>query len=326
MPLSAVKVENVFFEDQQPASSDSRAELLSGLRRPQKQVDPKYFYDARGSDLFEQITQLDEYYPTRTEMAILQRHATEIADYCGPDCVLIEPGSGSSEKVRLLLDGVRPAAYVPLDISADFLYESAIKLGREFPWLQVHAICADFADDWHARTELPAGRRVVFYPGSTIGNMEPPVAGRFLADMRQWIGADGGLLIGVDLHKQESLLNAAYNDASGVTAEFNLNILNTINRIAGADFDAGNFSHQAIYNRRLQRVEMHLVSDTPQTVRINGSAISFRKGETLHTENSYKYTLDDFRSLVESAGYTLQKSWLDEARLFSVHFLAARKR
>ncbi|MCB1688661.1 MAG: L-histidine N(alpha)-methyltransferase [Halioglobus sp.] len=322
MPVTAARVENVLFEDQQPVPSDSRAELVSGLQKPQKQVNPKYFYDARGSELFEQITRLDEYYPTRTEIAILQRHAAEMADFCGPDCVLIEPGSGSSEKVRLLLDSVRPAAYVPLDISADFLYESAVKLGREFPWLQIHAICADFASQWHAHTELPAGRRVIFYPGSTIGNMEPSVARDFLANLRQWIGADGGVLIGVDLQKQEHLLNAAYNDASGVTADFNLNILNSINRIAGADFDADHFSHRAIYNRQLQRVEMHLVSDTSQTVNVNGGAIKFSKGETLHTENSYKYSLDDFHALITAAGYSLQKSWLDDKRLFSVHFLA----
>ena len=322
MPLPAARVENVFFEDQQPVPSDSRAELIAGLQQTQKQVNPKYFYDARGSDLFEQITQLHEYYPTRTEIAILRRHAAEIAEFCGRDSVLIEPGSGSSEKVRLLLNSLRPAAYVPLDISATFLYESAVKLGREFPWLQVHAICADFADQWHARTRLPAGRRVIFYPGSTIGNMEPAVARQFLADMRQWIGADGGVLIGVDLHKSEDLLNAAYNDASGVTAEFNLNILNSINRIAGADFDAQHFSHSANYNRQLNRVEMHLVSDTVQTVKVNGSVITFSKGETLHTESSYKYSLESFNALIESAGYTLQKSWLDEKRLFSVHFLS----
>jgi dimethylhistidine N-methyltransferase len=235
--------------------------------------------------------------------------------------VLIEPGSGSSEKVRLLLNSIRPTAYVPLDISADFLLESALKLGREFPWLRIQAICADFAHQWHKHTTLPEGRRVIFYPGSTIGNMEPPVAQEFLTGLRQWIGADGGVLIGVDLHKPEHLLNAAYNDASGVTAKFNLNILSAINRVTGANFDAQAFSHKAIYNQQLKRIEMHLVSDTPQTVKINGSVIDFSEGETLHTENSYKYSLEDFEALVESAGFSLRKSWLDEKRLFSVHFL-----
>ena len=322
MPVTAARIDNVFFEDQQPVPSDSRAELVAGLKQSQKQVNPKYFYDARGSDLFEQITHLHEYYPTRTEISILRRHADEMARFCGPDCVLIEPGSGSSEKVRLLLNSLRPSAYVPLDISADFLYESAVKLGQEFPWLQVHAICADFSNQWHVRTQLPAGRRVIFYPGSTIGNMEPSVAQAFLADLRAWIGADGGVLIGVDLHKSEDLLTAAYNDSSGVTAEFNLNILNSINRIAEADFEPKNFSHKAMYNRQLQRIEMHLVSDTPQTVEVGGSVIKFARGETLHTENSYKYSLEAFKALIEAAGFTLQKSWLDERKLFSVHFLS----
>ena len=326
MPVAAAKVDNVLFEDQHPVPSDSRAELLTGLQKKQKEVNPKYFYDARGSELFEQITRLDEYYPTRTEIAILQRHAAEMARICGPDCVLIEPGSGSSEKVRLLLNSLRPAAYVPLDISASFLYESAVKLAREFPWLQVQAICADFSNAWHAHTELPAGRRVIFYPGSTIGNMEPSVAQDFLADLRRWIGADGGVLIGVDLHKSEALLNAAYNDARGVTAEFNLNILNAINRVAEADFDTQRFSHRAIYNRQLQRIEMHLVSEVGQTVRVDDNVINFHKGETLHTENSYKYTIEGFTELIEAAGFSLQKSWLDEEQLFSVHFLSVASR
>ncbi|MEE4145119.1 MAG: L-histidine N(alpha)-methyltransferase [Halieaceae bacterium] len=323
MPATAPKLQNVIFEDQQPDAGESRAELLAGLQLPQKKINPKYFYDARGSELFEQITELQEYYPTRTEIDILKRHAGEIARYCGSDCVLVEPGSGSSEKVRLLLDSVRPAAYVPVDISADFLYESALKLGSEFPWLTVHAICADFADQWQSRTELPEGRRVVFYPGSTIGNMEPRDATAFLSSLRQWIGSDGGVLVGVDLHKSEQVLNAAYNDARGVTARFNLNILNSVNKLADADFSGKKFTHRAFYNRHLKRIEMHLVSREVQTVNVNGSAIQFDKGETLHTENSYKYSLQDFEALAGAAGFSLQKSWLDDNKLFSVHYLGA---
>lgn len=321
MPSSPPKPDNVVFEDQQPARTQSREELLAGLQLDQKQVNPKYFYDARGSELFEQITRQEEYYPTRTEMAILSDFATEMAEKCGADCVLIEPGSGNSEKVRLLLDAIQPAAYVPVDISADFLYETAVKLGLEFPWLNIHAICADFADQWQERTELPAGRRVVFYPGSTIGNMEPRGAQQFLSDLRQWIGRDGGILIGVDLHKSEELLNAAYNDSRGVTAEFNLNILNSLNSMLDGEFHDHAFSHRAFYNKERQRIEMHLVSKESQSVKINGSSIQFDKGETLHTENSYKYTLEDFSSLSEAAGLVLEKSWLDEGGLFSVHYL-----
>jgi dimethylhistidine N-methyltransferase len=279
-------LENVIFEDQHPAAGDSRAELLAGLNQSQKKINPKFFYDARGSELFEQITQLQEYYPTRSERSILATNATEIAQYCGDDCVLIEPGSGSSEKVRLLLEAMRPAVYMPLDISSEFLCQSAIKLGREFPWLRIHAICADFSDQWQERTELPAGRRVVFYPGSTIGNLEPQRAHQFLSGLCHLVGDDGGVLIGVDLHKSEQLLTAAYNDEQGVTAEFNLNVLNSVNKLTDAEFRHEDFSHHAFYNEDLRRIEMHLVSKASKTVKINGSSIDFQKGETLHTENS----------------------------------------
>ena len=321
MPAIGPSADNVFFEDQLPSPSDSRAELLAGLQQPQKMINPKFFYDARGSELFEQITQLPEYYPTRTERAILVENAAEIAECCGSDCVLIEPGSGSSEKVRLLLDALRPVAYMPLDISAEILYESALKLGREFPWLSVYPICTDFSDHWKMHAELPAGRRVVFYPGSTIGNLEPQDAQVFLSELHQWIGDDGGVIIGVDLHKSEKLLNAAYNDAGGVTAEFNLNILNSVNKLTDGDFRLQSFSHRAFYNRELSRIEMHLESKESQVVKVNGSSIVFRKGETLHTENSYKYSLESFAALTYAAGLTLNNSWVDEENLFSVHYL-----
>ena len=321
MPVDCSEPDNVVFENQQPARTANRAELLAGLQLEQKQVNPKYFYDARGSALFEQITRQQEYYPTRTEKAILRDYAAEIATHCGAGCVLIEPGSGNSEKVRLLLDAMRPAAYVPVDISAEFLYEAAVKLGLEFPWLKIRAICADFGGQWQASTKLPAGRRVVFYPGSTIGNMEPHDARDFLSGLRQWLGEDGGILIGVDLHKSEQVLNAAYNDASGVTARFNLNILNALNNMLDGDFREQAFSHRAFYNSELKRIEMHLVSKESQVVALNGSSIRFDKGETLHTENSYKYTLEDFSRLSEAAGLVLEKSWLDANELFSIHYL-----
>lgn len=254
-------------------------------------------------------------------MAILNQHAAEIAVCCGDDCVLIEPGSGSSEKVRLILDNVRPVSYVPLDISVEFLYESAVKLGREFPWLNIHAICADFSDSWQARTNLSSGRRVIFYPGSTIGNMDPQDAQTFLSGLRHWIGDDSGVLIGVDLQKSEQILHAAYNDAKGVTAEFNLNIFNSINKYTGANFNPENFYHQAFYNQTLKRIEMHLVSKKNHTVDIEGSVIAFDKGESLHTENSYKYSMESFTSLCNAAGFVVTKSWLDEEELFSVYYL-----
>ncbi|HCD56629.1 L-histidine N(alpha)-methyltransferase [Haliea sp.] len=320
-PARGAAPANVVFENLHPAQTESRAELLAGLQLPQKRVDPKYFYDVRGSELFEQITQQPEYYPTRTEKGILDRYATEIAACCGAGCVLIEPGSGNSEKVRLLLKALRPAAYVPVDISSEFLYATAVKLGGEYPWLKVHAVCADFGSPWQEQVQLPVGRRVVFYPGSTIGNMEPSQAQAFLSGLRRWLGRDGGILIGVDLHKSAALLNAAYNDSRGVTAQFNLNILNALNRQADGNFRQDAFSHRAFYNSELKRIEMHLVSNEAQTVAVNGRSIHFRQGETLHTENSYKYSLQHFSALSESAGFALEKSWLDADELFSVHYL-----
>ena len=321
MKHQKVAQDNVLFHDQHPGAGDSRREVLAGLERPQKIVNPKFFYDAAGSALFDRITRLPEYYPTRTEITILTENAGEIADCCGRGCVLIEPGSGSSEKVRLLLDAIRPGAYVPLDISADFLYQSALQLGEEFPWLKIHAICADFSHDWHLSAGLPEGRRVVFYPGSTIGNLEPAAAGRFLARVRDWMRPDGGALIGVDLHKSADILNRAYNDAAGVTADFNLNLLESLNRLLGARFDRDDFRHLAFYDTEQRRIEMHLVSREEQVVPYEGGVIEFAPGETIHTENSYKYTQEGFAELAEGAGLVVCRSWLDSEALFSVHYL-----
>ncbi len=317
----ALDVENVLFENQNPHSVDSKAELLQGLQKTPKIINPKYFYDTRGSELFECITELDEYYPSRTERKILRECASEIADYCGRGTVLIEPGSGSSEKVRLLLNELRPTSYVPMDIAAEFLQRSALKLGQEFPWLNVQAVCADFADAKLSQLNLPDEKRIVFYPGSTIGNMEPGQAQQFLKSLHQWVNDDGGLLIGVDLHKESSVLNAAYNDAKGVTADFNLNILHNINNLLGASFNTDYFQHHAFYNEQLQRIEMHLKSTEDHIVSVADTAIAIAKDETIHTENSYKYTVDGFIALARKAGFMSKKVWLDERALFSVHYL-----
>jgi dimethylhistidine N-methyltransferase len=321
MKQPLAKLENVRFEDQHPSQGDVRQELLWGLNQGQKTINPKFFYDARGSDLFDQITRLPEYYPTRTEVGILRRNRLEIAEYCGQSCIFIEPGSGNSAKVRILLETLKPGAYVPVDISAEFLHRSALQLGNEFPWLQVHAICADFSHNWNMSKALPEGKRVVFYPGSTIGNLEPAAAIAFLARLRGWMGTDGGALIGVDLHKSTSRLEAAYNDSQGVTADFNLNVLDRINGLLPAKFDRDTFSHHAFYNVGMQRVEMHLVSQAEQTVPCNGASIHFREAETIHTENSYKYSLAGFAALAVEAGLAIHRSWLDDEQLFSVHYL-----
>jgi L-histidine Nalpha-methyltransferase len=315
------QLDNVDFDDQHPSQGDSRRELLTGLVMSQKCINPKYFYDERGSELFDQITQLPEYYPSRTEAGILTQYSDEIAVFCQRDCVLIEPGSGSSEKVRLILNALKPRAYVPLDISSKFLFRSAVKLGEQYPWLNIHAICADFSHDWTLPNHVPKGRRVVFYPGSTIGNLEPEAAVAFLSRLRRWVDVDGGLLIGVDLHKPEPILHAAYNDGAGITAAFNLNLLNHVNRLLDASFDLDNFSHRAFYNSEKQRIEMHLVSEMQQQVACDGVEINFSSGETIHTESSYKYTLDSFSDLADRAGFVIKKTWIDEKQLFSVHYL-----
>ena len=321
--LTLTAAGNVSFRNEHPAAGDNREEVLAGLKQAQKVINPKYFYDEKGSQLFDRITRLPEYYPTRTEIDILTRHRQEISEACEKGCLFIEPGSGSCEKARLLLDDLQPSAYVPVDISADFLLQAAIQLGKEYPWLAVRAVCADFNNSWSFVDDLPAGKRVVFYPGSTIGNLEPDNALKFLKRVRAMVGTAGGMLIGVDLHKSSTRLNAAYNDTQGITAEFNCNVLVCLNGLLDAEFDPATFAHHAFYNNEKQRIEMHLVSEQAQTVRCNGSHIEFDKGETIHTENSYKYTLAGFTALAAKAGLRLERSWLDDDDLFSVHYLSA---
>lgn len=317
----ASEPQNLSFTDLHPSVGDSRAEILEGLAAEKKSVNPKWFYDERGSELFDAITRLPEYYPTRTEKQILSANAAAIGERCANDCILLEPGSGSCEKVRLLLDAVRPAAYAPVDISADFLRAAATELAAEYPWLSVEAVCADFNRDWSFVDSLPAGRRIVFYPGSTIGNLEPHSARQFLEQIRDVVGSGGGAIIGVDLHKSRDILHAAYNDAAGVTAAFNLNVLSRLNTLMDAAFDPALFRHEAFYNEQARRIEMHLVSAEQQTVRVNGTYVEFDQDETLHTENSYKYTIDDFADLAASAGLALEQTWTDADNLFSVHYL-----
>lgn len=310
-----------FYAQKMAQHTDQREELLAGLTNHQKRIDPKFFYDQRGSELFEAITQTPEYYPTRTERTILAECAESIADYCGRGSVLIEPGAGSCEKVRLLLESIQPSVYVPMDISGSFLKQSAQRLTQEFPWLDVHALCADFHQADLEAIDLPEAKRVVFYPGSTIGNMEPQKAGDFLSRMAVWIGAGGGILLGVDLHKSEDILDAAYNDSEGVTADFNLNVLVHINQLLDGDFELQNFRHQASYDTEQQRIQMHLISQVSHQVKLNGRHLAFERGEAIHTENSYKYSLEGVKALAAYAGLTHKQAWMDDDQLFSVHYL-----
>jgi dimethylhistidine N-methyltransferase len=300
------------------------ADVLAGLARPRKRLPSKYFYDAAGSRLFDRITELDEYYPTRTELAIMRAHAGAMAARCGPRCLLVELGAGSLVKVRLLLDRLdRPAGYVPVDVSGDHLRAAAGALAADYPGLAVRPVVADFTRPF----ELPpaaAARRVVYFPGSTIGNFDPADADALLARVARLVGPGGGLLLGVDLRKTPAVLEPAYNDARGVTAAFNRNLLVRINRELGADFDPAAFRHRAVYNGERSRIEMHLVSAADQRVRVGGRTFAFRAGESIHTENSYKYDLADLARRAAGCGLGVDETWTDERRYFAVLYLTAR--
>lgn len=308
------------FEDNLPVISSLYDEVIDGLKQTPPAIPPKYFYDETGSKLFDAICETPEYYPTRTEIGLLNQNINEISECIGPDCLLIEPGSGSSHKVRVLLEAIRPHTYMPMDISGDYLHSVAKKLVIEYPYLRVHASCIDYT----APMELPAYpenlRRVAFFPGSSIGNFEPDCAVSFLSNIATLVQPTGGLLIGVDLKKDPSILNAAYNDKAGFTAAFNVNVLKRINAELGADFKTEKFKHRAFYNGNKGRIEMHLVSQTRQQVHINEHCFTFLPGEYIHTENSYKYSIDEFKTLAIKAGFKPVKVWTDAAQLFSVHY------
>ena len=307
------------------ATARFRNDVVAGLSGPRKTLPCKYLYDERGSALFERICDLDEYYPTRTELGILETHVGEMAERLGPRCLLVEYGSGSSRKTRLLLDRLhQPAAYVPIDISREALAASARSLASAYPQLEVLPVCADYTEPLELpRPRRPALRRGVFFPGSTIGNFTPPEAQRFLGRMARVAGPGGCILLGVDLRKERAVLEAAYDDAQGVTAAFNKNLLVRINRELGADFDVARFRHLARWDAAAGRIEMHLVSEIEQSVRLADCRIRFAAGETIHTENSYKYELGHFAALAAQVGLAVRRVWTDAGALFSVQYLTA---
>ena len=301
-----------------------RDDVFEGLSRDQKELPCKYFYDDRGSELFNTICGLDEYYPTRTETALLQAHGGEMADLIGPGVCLIEFGCGSLLKTRLLLDALTsPAAFVPIDISADHLMQSAAALAADYPDLEVLPVVADFTRPVRlpAKARKASKNRVGFFPGSTIGNFDHAGAADFLATVADMVGGGGALLIGVDLKKDQDILVRAYDDAQGVTAAFNLNVLERINRELGGCFDIKTFRHRALYNGAEGRIEMHLVSEKDQTVAVHDRDFTFTEGETIHTENSYKYHVEEFSSLAAGAGFRTARTWVDGDGLFSLHYL-----
>ncbi len=301
-----------------------REDVLAGLARPQKAIPPKYFYDERGAALFERICELPEYYPTRTEMAIMRGAIGEVARLLGPETELIEFGSGAGIKTRLLIEHCRPAIYVPIDIAEPQLRVTGAALAADYPWLNVSGIVADFAGPV-ALPEfvLPIRRRVIYFPGSTIGNFTPEEALAFMQRCRALLGPGGILLVGVDLKKDKAVLDAAYDDAAGVTAEFNLNLLHRINRELDGDFVVKRFRHVAYYDEAQGRIEMHLESGYAQIAHVAGQRFDFRPGETIHTEISCKYGVDEFQALAARARFHPERVWTDADRLFSVHALMA---
>ncbi|HYM30525.1 MAG TPA: L-histidine N(alpha)-methyltransferase [Candidatus Cybelea sp.] len=311
------------FHDLAPAQESFRDAVLTGLSQPAKRIPCKFLYDARGSELFERICELPEYYPTRTEMRLLRRFANEIAAAIGPRCQLVEFGSGASAKSRIMLDALdRPAAYVPIDISGDHLARQAAVMAREFPDVEVIALCADFT----AEVPLPphaGGKRIAFFPGSTIGNLTPSEARDFLASWAPKL-AGGGMIVGVDLKKDPAILNAAYNDTAGVTAAFILNLLARVNRELDGDFDLAAFAHRAYYEPDVGRVALFIESRREQTARVNGATFRFAAGERIHAEDSWKYSIPEFQELAAQAGFRPIHVWTDPQSLFGVHYLEAR--
>jgi L-histidine Nalpha-methyltransferase len=311
------------FHDLAPGEESFRDAVLKGLGRNPKSIPCKFLYDARGSALFEEICRLPEYYPTRTEVAILEQNAAAIAARLGPHSRLIEFGAGAITKARILLRSIdRPAACVPVDISREHLRDAAISLAEDFPSLPVVAVCADYTRTFPLPPlPGPSGKRVGFFPGSTIGNFEPDAAVDFLANYARILGPGGEMLIGVDLKKDPAILGAAYNDEPGVTAAFNLNLLARINRELDGDLDIARFEHVAFYNETEGRIEIYIRSLANHEAWIAGTPILFAKGELIHTEYSYKYSVDEFRALAQRAGFRPVETWTDPAELFSVHYL-----
>ncbi|MEH6344616.1 MAG: L-histidine N(alpha)-methyltransferase [Bermanella sp.] len=316
--------DGLYFYDFNSEVQDQEQEILQGLRQIPKRISAKYFYDETGSKLFEDITALPEYYPTRTEIEILREYRQQILQKAGKHSILIEYGSGASTKIRLLLDALKPKAYVPMDISKDFLFNCAIELRQQFPWLEIHATCLDYRQPATLPDCLPDGfNKVAFFPGSSLGNFSPSEALAFLQGVRSTVGDNGSLLIGVDLVKDVKVLEAAYNDKQGVTANFNLNILNHINNLGDGNFDAKKFSHHAFFNEDKSRIEMHLVSNIDQVVSIFGERFIFKKNEHIVTEYSYKFVPEKFLTFASEAGFEGKQVWSDENEHFALIWLEA---
>lgn len=309
--------------DEATVSAELEADVLKGLQKKQKTLPSKYFYDERGSQLFEEICRLEEYYPTRTELSILETHIQGIIESIGEEALLIEFGSGSSFKTRVILEHLNElTGYVPVDISGDFLFDEAEKLRSEFTGLDIYPVEADYTKTFNIEN-YGEQKRVVYFPGSTVGNFTPENARKFLGKTTRMLQKGDGLLIGVDAKKSPEILERAYDDAKGITAAFNKNLLRRLNSELGSSFDIEQFRHKAVYNVREGRVEMHLVSLINQKVQVGETEIAFKEGESIHTENSYKYDADEFSALL-NAHYTLENQWTDSRRWFNIFYFSVR--
>lgn len=318
--------QKIHFHDMHPTANDLLEDVITGLQKSPRSIPPKYFYDEKGSQLFDQITELEDYYPARTEIKILQECKQDIVGLLNKGCMLIEPGGGSCSKVRIFVNELRPKMYVPMDISKQHMLDSAEQMSKEIPWLDIHAVCNDFTFKLVLPEGLPDTARVVFFPGSSIGNFHPQAAVQYLSDIASLVEQSGQLLIGVDLKKNKNILERAYDDSKGVTAKFNMNMLTRLNNELSADFDLQAWNHYSFYNSEQGRIEMHLKSMCEQVVCIDNHEFYFAENETIHTENSYKYTIEEFQSLGVEAGLCAEKVWVDDDNLFSVHLFSVKSK
>lgn len=316
---------SVQFHNFHPAEADLYDDIVAGFEHNPRSIPPKYFYDQAGSQLFDQITQTKDYYPTRTECSILSDNKKDIISRLPKNCILIEPGGGSCSKVQIFLNELQPSVFIPMDISETHLKLSSEALATEFPWLTIHALCNDFTVEISVPDEIPVEDRVVFFPGSSIGNFHPDAAVEYMQKLATLIGVGGQFLIGVDLKKEKHILERAYNDTEDVTSDFNLNLLTRINRELKADFDLEGWQHYAYYNDDEGRIEMHLRSLFEQIVKIKDHEYYFDENECIHTENSYKYSIEEFQLLASKAGFNSDKVWVDENNLFSVHLFSVKQ-
>jgi dimethylhistidine N-methyltransferase len=300
--------------------------ILEGLSLPQKTISPKFFYDERGSEIFDKICETPDYYITRTEIGLLNDIQDELYKLAEPGSAVVEYGCGSSIKIKALLSALpEPSHYIAIDISKTYLISTAKEIASNYSNISVAAICADFMEpiDWPDRASFESSKRLAFFPGSTIGNLNPDEASQFLKYVRHLVGNEGSFIIGVDMKKDTDIFNRAYNDEEGHTADFNLNLLHRMKKELDADINISEFSHKAFYNEKLGRVEMHLISNTKQNITIDNSEHSFEKGESIHTECSYKYSVAEFSELAKQSGFSVLKNWCDKKKFFSIYFLKA---